>query len=467
MLWVLLILMSVAAGAALLGPLFVRRRPSPPRAAYDLEIYRDQLDEVSRDRARGVIDEAQAAAARTEVGRRALTAADAVQKAEIEAPLRHNRSWPIAIGIAMPIAALALYLDLGSPGLPGQPLAERRASAPVGERSVADMVDGLAARLQRAPNDIQGWALLARSYATLERNAEAAQAWRKAMELSANDPEFAGPYGESLVLAADGMVSPEARKAFERVLSAAPADPRARFYIGLAQAQEGAAREALQTWTDLAASAPADAPWLSMIRQRIAALAQEARIDAATLRPSSPPSTQAAAPPPAAPSRGPNAADLEAAQGMSSEDRTVMIRGMVEGLAARLEREPNDIEGWRRLGRARRVLGDIEQSKAAYARAAELAPDRVDLLQDYAGALLQGVREGDKLPPDLVAVMRRILALDPEHSDALWFVGLAEAEAGNRPTAIGLWSRLIAKLPPSAAGYAEIKARLDRLRAAN
>jgi cytochrome c-type biogenesis protein CcmH len=223
----------------------------------------------------------------------------------------------------------------------------------------------------------------------------------------------------------------------------------------------------LQTWTDLAASAPADAPWLSMIRQRIAALAQEARIDAATLRPSSSPSAQASAPPPAAPSRGPNAADVEAAQGMSSEDRTTMIRGMVEGLAARLDREPNDIEGWRRLGRARRVLGDIEQSKVAYARAAELAPDRVDLLQDYAGALLQGVREGDKLPPDLVAVMRRILALDPEHSDALWFVGLAEAEADNRPTAISLWSRLIAKLPPSSAGYAEIKARLDRLRAAN
>src|SRR6185295_11344906 len=116
-------------------------------------------------------------------------------------------------------------------------------------------------------------------------------------------------------------------------------------------------------------------------------------------------------------------------------------------------------EGWRRLGRAWMVLGEREKSKAAYAKAAELAPDRVEVLSDYAGALFDGV-QGDDLPPDFVAVLRRILALEPDHPDALWFVGLAEAKAGHRDTAAQLWENLLGTLPPDSREYAEVKGRL-------
>jgi cytochrome c-type biogenesis protein CcmH len=149
---------------------------------------------------------------------------------------------------------------------------------------------------------------------------------------------------------------------------------------------------------------------------------------------------------------------------MAPEERQKAIRGMVESLAARLEAEPNDVEGWRRLGRAWLVLGEREKAKAAYAKAAALAPERVEVLSDYAGVLFDEAK-GDDLPAEFVAVLRRVLALDPNHGDALWFVGLAEAKAGNRDTAVQLWERLLDRLPPDSREYAEIKARLAELRA--
>jgi cytochrome c-type biogenesis protein CcmH len=148
---------------------------------------------------------------------------------------------------------------------------------------------------------------------------------------------------------------------------------------------------------------------------------------------------------------------------MNPAQQAEMIRGMVDRLAARLEQEPNDVEGWRRLGQAYRVLNEPDKSKAAYAKAVELAPTRVDVLTDYATSLLGGTKEGDKLPADFVAVLRRILAVAPDHADALWFVGLAEAEAGNTQAAREMWTRLLAQIPPNAPERKDIQARIDAL----
>jgi cytochrome c-type biogenesis protein CcmH len=287
-------------------------------------------------------------------------------------------------------------------------------------------------------------------------------AWRQVVRLSGGAPEATGALGESLVQAANGTVTPEARAAFERVRGAAPFEPRALFYLGLAESQAGNSAAALQLWTDLAAVSPENAPWLPTLRESMRRTAAEARIDLASIKPSEA-AQRFAADARAAP-RGPAAADVEAMQRMAPEDRQKAIRGMVDGLAARLEAEPNDVEGWRRLGRARLVLGERDKARAAYAKAAELAPDRVEVLSDYAGVLLEGVQD-DSFPPEFIAVLRRILEIDPDHGDALWFVGLAEAKAGHRDVAAQMWERLLGRLPPDSREYEEIKQRLDTLRA--
>jgi cytochrome c-type biogenesis protein CcmH len=458
--WIVILVLAALAAAALIVPLLRGRSAAGSRAVYDREVYRDQLAELERDRARGLIDAAEAEAARAEIARRML----ATEREEAAIPVK-NGARPLALvaAVAAPILALALYVEFGSPQIPGEPFASRVATD-AGAKARAELtqrVAALAQRLQQNPDDLEGWNLLARSLSALERYGEAVTAWRQIVRLTGGNPDASSALGESLVQAANGTVTPEARETFERVRGAVPFDARAMFYLGLAEAQAGNGSAALQIWTDLAAVSPENAPWLPTLRERMRQTAAESRIDPASVKPSEAAQRFAAARP--AP-RGPSTADAEAMQRMAPEERQQAIRGMVEGLAARLEAQPNDVEGWRRLGRARLVLGERDKAKAAYAKAAELAPDRIEVLSDYAGVLFDEAK-GDELPADFVAVLRRILAIDPDHGDALWFVGLAEAKAGNRDAAAQLWERLLGRLPPDSPEYKEIEQRLADLRA--
>jgi cytochrome c-type biogenesis protein CcmH len=463
--WLIIVALAAAAAAVLLVPLLRSNREAASRADYDREVYRDQLAELDRDKARGIVGEDEAKSARAEIARRMLATERADNGATPAQP--SSRSFAIAIAAAAPVLAVALYVATGSPEIPGLPLASRHVGDVGGAEARNELVQRvatLAQRLQQNPDDLEGWLLLARSLTALERHAEAVTAWRQVMRLTGGDAGHAGSLAESLIQSANGVVTPEARAALERVRAEQPFDARTLFYLGLAEAQAGNAAAALQTWTDLIAVSPENAPWLAPVRERVRQTAAEARIDPATVKPSAAALRFAAAARQAP--RGPSAADVEAMQRMSPEERQQAIRGMVEGLAARLEAQPDDAEGWRRLGRAWRTLGERDKAKAAYAKAAELMPERVDVLSDYAGVLLAGV-DGETLPPDFIAVMRRILALDPDHGDALWFTGLAAAQAGNKAEAAARWEKLLARLPKESREHGEVKQRLDRLNAAN
>ncbi len=460
MIWVVLAIMTIVAGGAIVVP-YLRARGTPAeRAAYDLEIYRDQLAEVERDRVRGLIGDVEAKAARTEIARRALAADSAVHQTSAPAPRSPPRFGMIAAATLAPVLALALYLATGSPRLPSQEFLAAHGDDIQQER---EMVARLESRLRDNPEDVQGWLLLARSYTTMGRYDDAVKAWREAIKRSPDPTSMASAFGEALVQAADGTVTPEAARQFEAALTVNPTDPRGRYYLGLARAQAGDSRGALQGWTDLVAMSPADAPWVPMVREQITRLASETKIDVASIKPSA--DAQAAAQQAQGP-RGPNAADMAAAENMSPEARNSMIRTMVDSLAARLESNPDDLDGWLRLARARQVLGEPDKSLEAYAKAAALAPDRLDVQTAYANALFAQHRQGAKLAPEFVAVMRHILDLDPNYGDALWFVGLAEAEAGNRMAAITLWQRLLDKLPSGSQEREQVQAQIDRVKQA-
>jgi cytochrome c-type biogenesis protein CcmH len=462
MIWLVFTILALLAAAALLIPFL--RAPAPParRADYDVEIYRDQLAEIERDVARGLIGEAEAKAARTEIARRAL-AADAERSGPDVAATGERRIPRAILGLAVvvPMGALLIYLDVGSPGLPGQPLAERHAVAPDNNAKQDEaLVAQLAERMKERPDDLQGWLLLARSYGTLGRYDDAVTAWRNVRRLAPEAPEHIGPLAEALVQAAGGSVTPEALALFQAAAKADETDARPRFYLGLARAQAGDSRGALQAWIDLVTISPRDAPWLPTVRGQIQRIAAQAGIDPVTIQPSAEASALAArtagGPPP-----GPTA-DMIAR--LPPGEQQQMIRGMVDSLAARLEAEPNDVEGWRRLGRARKVLGENDKAIEAYAKAAELAPTRVEVLSDYATILFEGVKPGEKLPERFVGVMAKILEADPNHPDALWFTGVAEAEAGRRAAAVALWQRLLDKLPANSPEREEIAAQIERLR---
>jgi cytochrome c-type biogenesis protein CcmH len=379
MLWLLLALMTGAAVFAVLWPLG-RRRDSAPSAS-DLAVYRDQLEEIERDRAAHAIGAVEAEAARVEVSRRLIAAADA-QKAELKsgeneaaenkaASLKRRRLAAIVALLAVPLLAASLYLKLGSPNLPGQPLAERIAAAH-GGNSLESLLARVESHLGQNPDDGRGWEVIAPVYMRLQRYEDAAQARRNALRLLGESAERESALGEALVGAADGVVTADAKAAFERALSLDEKNVKASFFLGLAAEQDGKRADAARIWRELVSRAPAGAPWVDLVRESLARVGE---------------------PSPAA-TPGPNAEDAAAASQLAPEQRDQMIRGMVERLATRLHADGSDVEGWLRLVRAYMVLGERDRARAAASdarRALTKEPDKLRRLDDgFKGLGLEG-----------------------------------------------------------------------------
>lgn len=292
--------------------------------------------------------------------RRLLAAAD---DAETAARPFAKRGWalPAAIAVVAPSAAVGLYLVLGTPGMPGMPLAEREAEIDQAQHMERAATE-LARRLAANPADLEGWVLLGRTYMTLGRFSEAANAFRQALERGLDQPETNSELGEALTAANDGIVSQSARQAFQRALSALPGEPRARYYLALALYQEGRREDALSEWVALLRESPADAPWVPLLRQNVSRLSAELGRPEDSLDLSTAPAGRP----------GPSQAEVEAIESMSPEERAEMIQSMVARLAERLEEEPENLEGWLRLAQSYLVLGREPDALAALRRAEPL-----------------------------------------------------------------------------------------------
>lgn len=279
--WIVIAAMTAAAAAILLWPLIRKAHGETRRARYDLAVYRDQLAELARDEARATLGAEEAAAARLEIERRILAADSGTPLLQSHRGSKAARIAVALAAIAGPLAAIALYLNQGTPGMNGEPFAERaqeaqaQGKAPAPDMAKIDaMVAKLAKQLEAKPDDLQGWMLLARSYMVMQRYDEAASAYAHAAALEPKNATWPSSRGEALIYAADGTVTPKARDAFESALAVDPSDTRARFYLGLAAAQAGELRAALAAWEALAADAPKDAPWLPQLNTQIAKLKQ-------------------------------------------------------------------------------------------------------------------------------------------------------------------------------------------------
>ena len=161
---------------------------------------------------------------------------------------------------------------------------------------------------------------------------------------------------------------------------------------------------------------------------------------------------------------GPSDEDVAAAvQGMTPEERAEMIRGMVDTLAARLEENPNDPEGWLRLAQSYRVLGEPQKALEALRQAVELSPEHIPTLRSYARSIVAVSADPDGLPPEAVEVYERILVLDDNDAESLWFVGFAEVARGNSDTARQHWERLLAQLQPGTPDHKAVQEAINAL----
>ncbi len=401
---------AISSGLAVLAALILvfalwRGRRAGEARRFDVQVYRDQLREVERDLARGVVSETEAETIRTEVSRRLLDAdkADRAAVATAAAPRLASGIASLAVLAAVLGGATLLYLRLGAPGYPDQPLEARYARSEEVRRSrigqeeaealagpppavEADpdymaLVERLRATVAGRPDDLQGHRLLARQEAALGNYAAARAAQSQVIEIlgdTASAAEFTS-LAELYITAANGYVSPEAEQALREALARAPEDPAARYYSGLLAAQIGRYDVAFRLWSRLLDEGPADAPWIPPIRADIGALA-----DLAGVR---------YTPPPAADAPGPSAADLDAASEMTPEERTEMIRTMVAGLADRLATEGGSPEEWARLIRAYGVLGETDRAAAIWGEAQQVFPEEAALAPVRDAARAAGVAE--------------------------------------------------------------------------
>ena len=275
----------------------------------------------------------------------------------------------VLVALAVPAIALASYGFLGKPQLPDLPHASRTDAQMHAE--MRGLLADLQRRLEQDPSRLDGWLLLARSHMQVGDYQQAAQAFQRALKLSGDNPGIAASLGEALIYAEDGSVSNDAREVLLFAYAKNPSEPKALFYLGHDAAARADHAAAVQFWINLISVAPADAPWVPEIRARLSREAAAGNIDLANVAPtvqSFAPVRPPAPARPAAPAPGPSAADVAAASEMPAEERAAFIRTMVERLEARLQSNPNDVDGWKRLANAWRVLGDTKKADEADAR---------------------------------------------------------------------------------------------------
>jgi cytochrome c-type biogenesis protein CcmH len=340
-LWLVFALMTAAAIFAVVWPL---SRRTPARDGSDLAVYRDQLAEIARDRAAGLIGETEAEAAQIEVSRRLLAAAQ-VDHAHVapSSSVWRRRATTLAALIILPTGATAIYLALESRDLPGEPLAGRVAQAHH-DKSIAAMLTQVEAHLERNPNDVRGWQVIAPVYLRLGRADQAVTAQGKLFQLQGENADRDADLGEALTAAANGVVTGEAKAAFEKAVNLDPEQLKAQFFLGVAAQQDGDKQKDAEIWNALLAKEPPGAAWADTVREALARAAPAANANAQP---------------------GPNASDVAAASQMSEAQRNDMIHGMVARLADRLKAGGSDLESWQKLLRAYVVLGDRAQAHAA------------------------------------------------------------------------------------------------------
>ncbi len=360
-LWLILAAITAAAVAAVIWPL--ARQAGAARSGSDIAVYRDQLGEIERDLAAGLVGKTEAEAARAEISRRLLAASDAA-RAMAPAVNAMSAAWrrravAVASLLALPVVAGGLYLFLGSPELAsGRPAVAQNKVGPA-PQTIESLVAEAEARLARNANDGRGWETLAPVYMRLGRYSDSVAAWRHALQLLGDSAEREANLGEALTAEANDVVTAEAKTALVRAITLDKTSVTARYYLGLAAEQDGQRDKAANIWRDLIAEAPAGTPWVVDVRNALA------RVEG----------TSTAAPAPAP------AAIKVADDGSRPSEQQAAIRGMVDRLAARLKQDGSDLNGWVQLVRSYKVLGEPEKARAAAADARQALAGDPEKLQ--------------------------------------------------------------------------------------
>jgi cytochrome c-type biogenesis protein CcmH len=269
---VFVVLGAVLIAGALLFvvPPLLRRglRTGATRDAVNVAVYRDQLRELEADLRAGTLAPDQHEKARGEIEARLL--ADVGKGDAAAQPRRHTRAAALALGLAVPICALAVYVAVGNPRalLPGT--AEGANAHGVSAQQFEAMVSRLAARLKENPEDAEGWMMLGRSYAVLGRFGESSQAYAKAAARTPGDAQLLADYADALAMAQGRTLQGEPETILRRALAIDPNNVKALLLAGTAAFNRNDGAAAVRHWERVLGLLPAESDMIQRVQASIA-----------------------------------------------------------------------------------------------------------------------------------------------------------------------------------------------------
>ena len=280
--WVICALLIVIALAFVLPPLLQRSDDAEvvsdeERKQANIEVYRDQLSELEADLRNGIVAEDQYAQDRDEIERRLLedTTTTRSKKTANAAPL-NTRSTAYVLGFGLPLVAIIFYLKVGEPDritnpapVGGPPAAESAAPPERTQAQIEANVAKLAERLKSNPNDAQGWTMLARSYSSMEKYSEAADAYAKATELNPKDADLLAEYAFTTGMAGGKSLEGKPTEIINRALKIDPENPKALQLAGSAAFQAKDYNKAIEYWQRVLKKVPPGSEVAETINARI------------------------------------------------------------------------------------------------------------------------------------------------------------------------------------------------------
>lgn len=412
-------------------------------------IYRDQLEALERDLARGAISTADYEATRDELQLRLLD--DTREPDAVVTPTGsgfwNGQRTAMALCVFMPLCAVGLYGWLGNPAALS-PAQARQAQ----DDQVQRMLDSLVAKLKANPNNPKGWAMLARSYKVLGRFDEAEAAFGKVGDLLKTEPDVMVEYADLLGAKAGNRLDGRPLELVKEALKIDPKHPMGLMMLGAAAYNQGDFKAAAATWETLLAGLEPGSPDAQQVQANI----DDARAQA-KLPPGARPTPNAGTAPAGEAGKLPPV-DPSAAGGMTPEK----INQMVEGLAQKLKANPGDQEGWLRLARAYKVQGKLQEAEDAYGKAGKLVESNADLLAQYADLVAMRTQSLQGKPTELA---NKALALNPKHPIALMLAGTSAFQRADYATAIRHWETVLTVLPPNSPDANLVKQELADARA--
>ncbi len=460
MLWVFISVLTMVIVAILILPLINKRNKIIINPLdYDINVYKNQLAEIDREVIKGAISKIEAEAARVEVSRRILAVDNKIQNTAIannnSTKLNGKLSYlAIFIALSTTIGSLMLYLNLGQPELMPKPLAARDGemakmqAATKSNSGMSDVIDKLEEKLADNPDGIDGWMLLGRSYLAIGQLDKALNAYKNAVAINKSYPNLLSSYGEVMVMDGKGSISEIAVAIFKQALILDKDDVRARFFLAQADYQIGNLDSALKSYIALANSAPATAPWQPMLREAAIEIANELEINIDDKLPNIPKITQ-------------NNSDMANSDNNSDNDNQKMIKSMVLKLAERMQDNPDNIDGWLRLGRSYMVLKQFSDAANAFNKASIIAPKNVDILLK-AGRALRAVNNKASLAKAAV-LMQQVLKINDKNLEALWMAAIDFANQKNGKKANEYFNKALKFINKTSSDYIELRLEADNI----